>query len=309
MDNKPMPHVSRLAVLIIVLIVVGAALTGYSAYGYYTAPHSHSLTVTAGDQVLVNYIGQYTNGLVFDTSIYSVAVNNATYPKAPGFDWRGAAGYTPLNITSVGNGEVIAGFQSALIGMAVNQTKTVLIPPSLGYGPLNASLLQYLPVYENITMLYRTLTSTFESEYGITPSNGMVFTVPFWGWQAQILSTGNGTTVYQYLPHAGQVVYPYTDRSSTVAGLTGWPVEVVSVNSGAANGSGEIEIKNMVTPSMVGTVGGVNTNGSQFTVWALNSNGTITLNFNKPVVGRTLVFTLTVVFIENPTTGKKAGTP
>ena len=34
---------------------------------------------------------------------------------------------------------------------------------------------------------------------------------------------------------------------------------------------------------------------------------TLTLNFNRPVVGRTLEFTVTITYISDPTTGKTAG--
>lgn len=295
---------------IIVMLIVGASLLGYGVYGDLTASRGpHQMSVQTGDQVLVNYTGQYTNGLVFDTSIYSVAVNNVTYPKAPGFEWRGASQYKPLNVTSVGNGQLIKGFQDALIGMYVNQTKTVLIPPSQGYGPLNMSLMKYLPIYQNLTAVHQVPTALFEKEFSVVPQTGMVLRDPVWGWNDRVLSTGNGTTIYQYEPSEGQTVYPYSDNSTTVAGLSAWPVTVVAVNSGADNGSGQIEIRNEVTPQMVLTVGGVNQNGSEFTLWSINTNGTVTLDFNKPVVGRSLLFTITVLFIENPTTGKKAGTP
>jgi|GEM_PF-296079 FKBP-type peptidyl-prolyl cis-trans isomerase 2 len=308
MENAGRQRITKAQAIIIALIIIGAVMIGYSAYGYFTASRAgNRLTVQTGDQVLVNYVGQFTNGLVFDTSMYSVAVNNVTFPKAPGFEWRGASQYTPLNVTSVGNGQLIPGFEDALIGMGVNQTKSVLIPPSLGYGPLNTSLLRYLPLYQNITMMHQESTAAFEKTFGVVPATGMTLQDPFWKWPVKVLSTGNGTTIYQYEPYAGETVYPYSDNSTLYAALGAWPVRVLYVNSDYGNGSGIIEVKNEITPSMVQTVGGINATGSQFTIWSLNSNGTVTLNFNRPVVGRTLVFTITVLFIYNPVTGKKAG--
>lgn len=298
------------SVIAVVLLVIGAGLVSYYAYGYFTASRAKApLSVLAGDEVYVNYTGQFTNHLVFDTSMLSVAQNNATFPKAPGFTWRGASAYKPLHITNVGSGQVIKGFDEALIGMTANQTKSVLIPPSLGYGPINTSLLSYLPLYQNISMVHTLTAATFQSDFGQSPYVGLVIRDPFWGWNLQVLSSGNGTATYQYQPVAGMLVYPYTLNSSSVAGLTGFPVKVLSISSSANNGTGLISIKNEITSSMVNTVGGKSPTGAHFIIYGINSNGTATLNFNQPVVGRYLLFTLTVTYISNPSTGKSTGIP
>ncbi len=303
-------HITKSTAVIIVLLIVGAALVSYSAYGYVTASRATPpMTVQSGDSVYVNYTGQYTNHLIFDTSVLSVAMNNATYPKAPSFTWRGASGYKPLQVSSVGSGQVVRGFDQALIGMTVNQTKTVVIPPADGYGPLNSSLFSYLPLYQNVSMLHTVTMATFQSDFGEAPSLGLVVRDPFWGWNLQVLDTGNGTATYQYQPTAGMVVYPYTLNSTTISGITGFPVEVVSVNSAANNGTGWIELHNNISASMVKTVGGKDPSGSHFIIWAVNQNGTATLNFNQPVVGRYLIFTITVTYISNPATGAKTGIP
>ncbi len=296
--------------VIVVLLLVGAGLVSYSAYGYYTASRATPpLSVQPGDSVYVNYTGQYTNNLIFDTSVLSIAQNNASYPKAPGFTWRGAAGYKPLQISNVGSGQVVQGFDQGIIGMTVNQSKTVVIPPADGYGPLNTSLLSYIPLYQNVSMLHTVLSATFQSDFGEAPQMGLVVKDPFWGWNVQVLNTGNGTATYQYQPNAGMTLDPYTLNSTTVAGMTGFPVKVIAINSAADNGNGFIELHNEIAASMVKAVGGRAPSGSHFVIWALNSNGTATLNFNQPVAGRTLIFTIKVTYISNPSTGTKTGIP
>jgi len=294
--------------LLIAMLLVGTGLIGYSAYGYFTAARGTvPLTVQTGDQVLINYTGQYSNGLIFDTSMLQVASNNVTYPKAPEFTWRGASNYKPLNVTSVGNGQIIAGLVDGIIGMGANSTRTVVVPPSLGYGQLNNSSLVYLPVYQNITMIHTITSSQFTSKFGFTPATGYVFRDPFWGWNVTVLGLGNGTVTYEYEPLPGMTLFPYTMNSTVVYGMKGWPVRVVSVNSAADNGSGLIEVRNEVSPSMALAVGGILQNGSKFVLWSLNTNRTVTLDTGNPVAGRTLIFTVTVIFISNPTTGKTAG--
>jgi peptidylprolyl isomerase len=71
-------------------------------------------TVKVGDKVKVNYTGRLQNGKIFDTSI----------------------GKTPLSFT-VGAGQMIKGFDAAVIGMKVGESKTVTLPPEEAYGPID----------------------------------------------------------------------------------------------------------------------------------------------------------------------------
>lgn len=68
-------------------------------------------TAKAGDTVHVHYTGRLDDGSVFDAS----------------------EGRDPLAFT-LGQGQVIGGFDDAVAGMAVGDAKTVQIPPDGGYG-------------------------------------------------------------------------------------------------------------------------------------------------------------------------------
>jgi peptidylprolyl isomerase len=74
-----------------------------------------------GDTVSVYYTGTLDNGTVFDTNINE----------------------TPLELT-LGTGMVIPGFEEAIVGMAVNDTRTVTISPDKAYGYYNNSLVHVL---------------------------------------------------------------------------------------------------------------------------------------------------------------------
>lgn len=69
------------------------------------------MPVQSGDTVRVHYTGTLSDGSVFDTS----------------------RGGDPLSFT-VGAGDVIAGFDKAVTGMEVGDTKTVTIPSAGAYG-------------------------------------------------------------------------------------------------------------------------------------------------------------------------------
>ena len=64
-----------------------------------------------GDTVRVEYTGKFEDGEVFDSN----------------------KGREPLEFT-LGEGKIIPGFEKAVVGMEVDEEKTVKIPPKDGYG-------------------------------------------------------------------------------------------------------------------------------------------------------------------------------
>ena len=79
--------------------------------------------VRKGDTVLVHYTGKLTDGTIFDTS----------------------EGREPLEF-AVGSGQVIAGFDEAMIGMTVGQSKVVHIPVDKAYGARNDEMVMTAPL-------------------------------------------------------------------------------------------------------------------------------------------------------------------
>ncbi len=70
-----------------------------------------SRVIQNGDEISVHYTGRLENGEVFDSS----------------------QGRSPLTFT-VGSGQLIRGFDHAVIGMAVGEKKTVTLSPAEAYG-------------------------------------------------------------------------------------------------------------------------------------------------------------------------------
>jgi peptidylprolyl isomerase len=68
-----------------------------------------------GDMVKVHYTGRLTDGTTFDTSLER----------------------DPLEFT-LGEGELITGFEQAVLGMAAGESKTTTIPAAQAYGPHHA---------------------------------------------------------------------------------------------------------------------------------------------------------------------------
>ena len=92
-----------------------------------------------GDTVSVHYLGKFPGGKVFDTSMKAEAVKAGLFNPA--------RDYKPLQV-QLGAHQVISGFEEALVGMKVNETKEVTLPPEKAYGrsgnhPMSGKTLQF----------------------------------------------------------------------------------------------------------------------------------------------------------------------
>lgn len=96
-------------------------------------------TVENGDDVSVDYVGSFVDGEVFDTSIEAIAEENSLLNPA--------RNYEPLKL-SVGAQQVISGFDKAMVGMKVGESKTVTIPPEDAYGVVNPEFIDTISVEE-----------------------------------------------------------------------------------------------------------------------------------------------------------------
>ncbi len=93
-------------------------------------------TVESGDTVEVNYVGTTEDGDVFDTSYEDKAKEADIYNEQ--------RDYAPLKF-EVGAGQMIKGFDEAVVGMKEGGEKTVTLEPEEAYGPYNESLTQDIP--------------------------------------------------------------------------------------------------------------------------------------------------------------------
>ena len=107
---------NMLAIGAAVVVIAVIAVVSYAVFG------SSTPVVQAGDNVSVYYTGAFTNGTVFDSNV----------------------GAQPLYFTA-GAGQVIKGFDQAVIGMKLNQSKQVTIPVNEAYGPVNPRLIVSVP--------------------------------------------------------------------------------------------------------------------------------------------------------------------
>ena len=80
----------------------------------------------SGDKVKVHYVGTFKNGEVFDSSV---------------------SRSEPIEFT-LGAGQMIKGFENAVMGMNVEEKKSVTIPSDEAYGPVSEKNIVDIPSAE-----------------------------------------------------------------------------------------------------------------------------------------------------------------
>ncbi len=301
------PSFTFLAILIAIVVIVGGVGAGLLyEYNHPKLP-SVPTTVQVGDNVTVDYIGVLGSGSeegkVFDTSIQSVAYDNATWPKALEYTLRNSTGYTPLpvsvgpdvpaagyNVSGVTYGAVVPGFWEGMLGLAVNQTRWITVTPSLGYGQLKSSCLVTTPLNESLPTVATVAPANLQADFpGATAVAGATFVDASYGWTDVVLSANASAIVVQREPYLGETSRP-----------SGWAMVVTSITSST------ISLRSELTPASDGTILGTITNGSvcsstSFLVWNVSlAAGTFQENFNNEVVGETLLFQVTIRSILPP---------
>jgi hypothetical protein len=199
----------------------------------------------------------------------------------------------PLEFT-VGSGSLIRGFESGVIGMSLNETKTLAIPPSLGYGAMNLSKLSTFALTESVPLFASMNQTSFSATYDVTPMVGLTVNDPTWGWTARVIQvdTNADLVVVQNMPSVGDHLAVFGDPSAAIP--TGWYANVISIDSTVNNGAGIIQIQHQLTATEVGKVQGTDQTGHFIIDHIDLTNGIARKNYNGELIGVTIFFTVTL---------------
>jgi len=275
-----------LVFIIIVALVIAGGYASYALMFTKQAPADSTLVVRTGDTVSVEYIGMFEDGTVFDTSIRSVAENHTMYPKSLSFTPKGY--YSPLNFT-VGSGQMISGFDNGVIGMALNQTKVLTLTPNQAYGSADESLIKSMNLKESIPVFeWFGNVADFIDTFQINPDVGVNVKNIQYGWNMTVYHVDmlSDKVFVRNNPFIGEVINS----------VYGWKSRVVSIDSSVNSGTGEIIIQHIISNDDVGSKYFQDEMGNNFKIVSINrAEDTITVDFNRDVVGRTLVFKVTLV--------------
>jgi FKBP-type peptidyl-prolyl cis-trans isomerase 2 len=188
------------AVAILPLVLAGCNLiknntkpTDTSTPGVAT---TQTQVVEKGDTVSVDYVGTLEDGSLFDTSIEAKAKEGNKFSP----DRK----YEPLSF-SVWAGQMIPGFDEWVVGMKLDESKKLIIPPEKAYGDAND------PKY-NVAMNIDTFKLA-----GIAPEVGKSY--DFGGQKATIKSISGTVVTANFAPElAGKtLVFEVTIKNITKA--------------------------------------------------------------------------------------------
>jgi FKBP-type peptidyl-prolyl cis-trans isomerase 2 len=277
-----------------ILVILAATILLFS--GCVGQKTGNQNTVKIGDNVSVDYTGSI-NGRIFDTSIESIAKeNNLSTPNKT---------YEPLLFT-VGKGQVIKGLDEGIIGMKVEESKTLIIPPDKAYGPKNPLLIKTVPVIQEVPIV-RTFSKVFEisadqfsSIFGVGHKVGDSVKVP---------STNANITILNISTISVSVSYELSVGSNISSGVP-WNDTVIKVDDK------NITVKSEAKKNDTFQFGGVpwnttvtNIDSANMTIMhnkmpdtkiqggltRIHFNDTyITMDQNGELVGETLVFNVTI---------------
>lgn len=279
--------VNVLLIVLVAVLMVSASTVVIILYQGGQAEETNSDVVVVGQTIKVDYIGKLTDGRIFDTSFYSIASNDALYPKTLSFSLRANTSYTPLSF-EVGAGKMISGFDAAVVGMKVGETKTVTLTPDEAYGEMDPAKLITFDLLQTVPLLETYTATAFLAEYGVSPVAGMTVTDPDYGWPATVLeynSAVNRVTV-KNLPTLGSLYHIY-------GSTTGWEVMVSDIDSGTDH----ITLEHQLTDADSDMKKGVDGSATFFLTQVNVAEGTAVMNYNSELLGKSLVFTITVVDI------------
>ena len=173
--------------LAVEIFVVSASLSIFIFSGYADTDTDTDAdkTVKAGDLVSVNYLVTLEDDTIYDTSYEEVAMESGIYnPDRP---------YGAINFT-VGSGTMIEGMDEGILGMREGETRTLTIPPEKAYGHVNESLIEHMPIVEEMPYKHsfpkRTSASLseFERWFGKNHTVGDSLFVPSAGYNVTVIS-------------------------------------------------------------------------------------------------------------------------
>jgi FKBP-type peptidyl-prolyl cis-trans isomerase 2 len=286
-DRRGMGWLGWLMVLVIVTAAFWGTYYAFFAPRLPAAPYVPPIAEN-GDFAEVDYRGWFPDTQrTFDTSIESVAKDNASFRKAASFQYRtGTGAYTPLGF--VMGCEATAGcplpaFQDAVRGMRVGESRVFLLPPEKAYGLADPDKVLVRPLLEDVPATETLNDTEFQQRFGGRAADGTVVRDWVWGWNVTVRVSGDLITI-RHSPVLREIV--------TVAGK--WSAEILSIDDAANGGEGTIRVRHLLAQADVNAFVAADREGN-FIVVALDpSGGTFTVDYNQEVVGKTLAFEITL---------------
>ncbi len=254
------------AIIAVVIILVGLRMSTFTMPAG-TAGQTDVVTqqgsgpeIAAGDTIKLEYVGTLDDGEQFDSGELEFVA---------------------------GSGQMIDGFDEAVLGMMEGGEKTFTIPPEKAYGQPDPSKMQEVPLTRTIDKIIAITTSEFEQVLGESPAKGETYNNDNMLWPIKVLSvSGDNVTIEYMAEEGGKIDYPY--------------------------GTETVHLKNdnidMVLSPIVGS--NINTATGVIKIASAESD-TMVLDFNHPLAGKSLTFTVKITDVTGSAeaTGDAAAEP
>jgi FKBP-type peptidyl-prolyl cis-trans isomerase 2 len=174
---------------------------------------------------------------------------------------------------TVGAGEMIPGFDEAVATMKEGEEKRFTVTAEKGYGPWDPANVLEVPLTRAVNKTVEVTVEEFRSAFGVDPVVGQQYFNEGMAWNISVVSVSGDTMLIEHMPKDGaQIESPYGTETVRVSG-------------------GELEIT--LAPKIGETVstpyGDIKITGS--------GNGTMSLDFNSPLAGKNLIFTVKVLSV------------
>jgi FKBP-type peptidyl-prolyl cis-trans isomerase 2 len=283
------------AVVVAILMVGGLALlTWWDERDDDDDKEEEILLVREGDEVSVDYTGRFLGsggelGPIFDTSIPEDARNDSL-PKSKSFQEKPT--YDDLTFT-VGSGQMIAGFDKGVLGMSVGSVKYITVEPEDGYGLMKPELILDIQSKSSIPLQDEVDREDFVKMFpNIDPEVQDSFIHPFWGWEIKVVDFDPATVTILnqpiYLEKYGN--FPWNVTVTDIS--TSRNLVQLSHNIEEINISVPVEFLEMslIYPDWAGSAIEAGADEQIQEGYVTTVGGIITIDFNREVVGKTLVF-------------------
>ena len=199
-----------------------------------TIGHSLQVVTPGGDTVYVNYTGYLINGSVFDSTYEDIDLSDAI-EKAPSWNPRGTHDPQPFH---PGRNELVPGFETGFTNMRKGEYKTFFVHEEDAYSAYEESTIS---LTETIPMKEYWSTNEFERAFDHQPpAMWLIVTHRKWNWTVQVVNIADDddrTVTLLIMVSPGDT----TDTQN-------WTSEVVSVDSTANGGEGEIVLRHHPGP-------------------------------------------------------------
>jgi FKBP-type peptidyl-prolyl cis-trans isomerase 2 len=200
--------------------------------------------IATGDLVLVEYTGTLEDGEEFDSGEVDFII---------------------------GAGQMIVGFEEAVIGMMQDGEKTFTIPAAKAYGEHDPTKTQELPVKRTVNKTVEITLDDFAQALGEDPVEGETYTTEATTWPIKVLSVSGDNVEIEYMPTEGDTLdYDYGFETIHIAGDTLEITLTPTIGSEIMTMYGSIKITDADEDSM-------------------------TVDFNHPLAGKPLTFAIKIL--------------